>query len=257
MESGGGTIPRLGTAGMKSRAVRLVTSIAFTFAIAGALYWWLQQDRHTYLTGVTAGFVAIFAAPTGRDSPATRVELDELLELQKNRSAAEVAAARADRKTEIQRFYGALGFPAGAEPDLPQLRALASDVEDDTRPYVRAAKEKFRRLRPYEIESRLEPCITNVRGDLSYPSGHANYGYVMAYLLRDMVPERETQLIARADEFARQRMVCGVHFGTDIEAGRQGAAWLAKEFLASEAYRTAAESAGTELRAALKLPERT
>jgi membrane-associated phospholipid phosphatase len=32
----------------------------------------------------------------------------------------------------------------------------------------------------------MKPCIYNVRGDLSYPSGHATFAYVMAYLLRDM-----------------------------------------------------------------------
>jgi acid phosphatase (class A) len=239
---------------MKSRAARLLASIAIALAAAGAVYWWLQHDRHTYLTGETAGFVAIFAAPPARDSSATRAELDELLELQKNRSAAEVASARADRKTEIQRFYGALGFPESAEPDLPMLGELAENVEDDTRPYVRAAKEKFRRLRPYEIEPRLEPCINNVRGDLSYPSGHANFGYVMAYLLREMVPERETQLIARADEFARQRMVCGVHFASDIEAGRKGALWLIAALNGKPAYRKDWNAAATELRSALQLP---
>jgi acid phosphatase (class A) len=165
-----------------------------------------------------------------------------------------VAAARADRKTEIQRFYGALGFPEGAAPDLLLLRALAEKVEDDTRPYVRAPKEKFRRLRPYEIEPRLAPCIDNVRGDLSYPSGHANFGYVMAYLLREMVPEREAQLMARADEFARQRMVCGVHFKSDIEAGRQGAQWLIAALDANPDFRNDSNAAMAELRAALRLP---
>lgn len=239
---------------MKTKAARLVAALVFTLAIAGATQWWLQRDRHTYLTGVTDGFVTMFAAPPARDAPATRAELDELLALQSARAAADVAAARADRKTEIQRFYGALGFPAGADPDLPLLRALAARVEDDTRPYVRAAKEKFRRLRPYEIEPRLEPCIADVRGDLSYPSGHANYGYVMAYLLREMVPEREPQLIARADEFARQRMVCGVHFRSDLEAGRKGALWLIAAFNGDHAYREDWNAARIELRNALKLP---
>lgn len=239
---------------MKTKAARLVAALVFTLAIAGATQWWLQHDRHTYLTGVTAGFVAMFAAPPARDAPATRAELDELLALQAARTAADVAAARADRKTEIQRFYGALGFPAGADPDLPLLRALAARVEDDTRPYVRAAKDKFRRLRPYEIEPRLEPCIDNVRGDLSYPSGHANYGYVMAYLLREMVPEREHQLIARADEFARQRMVCGVHFRSDLEAGRKGALWLIAAFNGDHEYRKDWNAAKAELRNALNLP---
>ena len=241
---------------MKTRTTRILAAIVFTLAIAGAAYWWLQRDERTYLTGSTADFVAIFPAPPAQDSPATRAELAELLELQKNRSATDVAAARADRKTRIQRFYGALGFPEGAEPHLPLLLELAERVEDDTRPYVRAAKDKFRRLRPYEIEPRMEPCIDHVRGDLSYPSGHANYGYVMAYLLLDMVPEREAQLLARADEFARQRMVCGVHFRSDIEAGRQGARWLAFEFSANPEYRQDANAAMAELRAALQLPPR-
>jgi acid phosphatase (class A) len=238
---------------MKSKTTRVLAAIVLTLAVAGAIHWWLQHDRHTYLTGETADFVAIFTAPPERDSPATRAELDELLELQKTRTTAEVTAARADRKTEIQRFYGALGFPDGANPDLPLLRALAEKVEDDARPYVRAAKEKFRRLRPYEIEPRMQPCIDNVRGDLSYPSGHANYGYVMAYLLRELVPERDAQLIARADEFARHRMVCGVHFRSDIEAGRQGAQWLAFALNADPGYRKDANAAMAELRAALHL----
>jgi acid phosphatase (class A) len=241
---------------VNSRSVRVTTAIVTTLAIAGAIHWWLQHDRHTYLTGVTADFVAIFAAPPAPDSPATRRELDELLELQRTRTPVEVTAARADRKTEIQRFYVALGFPVGANPDLPLLRALAKRVEDDTRPYVRAAKEKFRRSRPYEIEPRIEPCIGHVRGDLSYPSGHANFGYLMADLLREMVPERERQLIARADEFARQRMVCGVHFASDIEAGREGASWLVTMLNGSAEYREDASAAMTELRAALKLPPR-
>ena len=63
-------------------------------------------------------------------------------------------------------------------------------MEDSIRRYVRAAKERFRRLRPYEIEPRIQPCIDDVRGDLSYPSGHAAYAYAMAYLLADMAPER-------------------------------------------------------------------
>jgi acid phosphatase (class A) len=239
---------------MKSRAARVATAIVATLAIAGAVHWWLQHDRHTYLTGVTTDFVALFAAPPAPDSPATRQELDELLELQRTRTPAEVAAARADRKTEIQRFYVALGFPVDANPDLPLLRALAERVEDDTRPYVRAAKDKFRRLRPYEIEPRMEPCIAHVRGDLSYPSGHANYGYVMVDLLREMVPERDRQLIARADEFARQRMVCGVHFASDIAAGREGASWLVTMLNDSAEYRKDATAAMAELRAALKLP---
>ena len=98
--------------------------------------------------------------------------------------------ARADRKTRIERFYGVLGFDGNAPPALPRLHRFAGRVEDDVRLYVRAVKDRFRRLRPYEIEPRIEPCINDVRGDLSYPSGHAAFGYSMAYLLSMLVPEK-------------------------------------------------------------------
>jgi acid phosphatase (class A) len=92
-----------------------------------------------------------------------------------------------------------------------------------------------------------------VRRDLSYPSGHATYGYLMAYLLSDMVPERRAQLLERAREFARQRMLCGVHFPSDIEAGRLSAVWLAQQFRRNPDYRAAAVPAARELRTALGL----
>jgi acid phosphatase (class A) len=241
---------------VKSKTFRATAALGIVLAIATAATWWFQRDAHTYLSDATADFVAIFPAPPEPDSAVTRRELDELLDLQRARTETDVADARADRKTEIERFYGALGFPKGAKPELPLLLGLAARVEDDFRPYVRDAKERFRRLRPYEVESQLEPCIDNVSGDLSYPSGHATFAYVMAYLLREMVPERETQLIARADEFARQRMLCGVHFRSDIEAGRAGARWLVFAFEGSPSYRTDANAAMAELRAALRLPPR-
>jgi len=238
---------------MSSRSARAAAALALLLVIADATHRWLQRDQHSYLSGVTADFVATFAEPPERDSAATRDELEELLELQNTRTRAEVAAARADRKTEIQSFYGALGFSPETRPELPLLRALAARVEDDIRPYTRAAKHHFLRLRPYEIDPRIETCIAGVRGDLSYPSGHATYGYVMAYLMVEMVPERAALLLARADEFARQRMLCGVHFRSDIEAGRLGAQWLATALNADPGYRADANGAMAELRAALHM----
>ena len=220
----------------------------------GAAAWWSQHDSPHYLNGDTTAFVRLFAAPPARDSTQTRSELDELLELQRVRTPAEVEAARADRKTQIERFFPALGMDANAAADLRATRALAQRVEDDVRLYVRAAKDRFRRLRPYEIEPRLKPCIDNVAGDLSYPSGHASYGYAMAYLLSEMVPERREALLRRADEFARQRMVCGVHFRSDIEAGLTGVRWLARAFNENTRYRREVQAAAAELRAALRLP---
>jgi acid phosphatase (class A) len=121
---------------------------------------------------------------------------------------------------------------------------------------VRAAKKRFLRLRPYEIEPKLKPCIDDVRGDLSYPSGHAAFAWAMFYLLEEMVPERRTALEARATQFARQRMVCGVHFASDLEAGRLAAARLLDDMTQIAEFRGEFREAMTELRSALALPNR-
>lgn len=238
---------------MKKFHRRLLASLAAAIVV-GAAIGWLQHgnDGPHFLESTPAQFAAQFAPPPGPDAPATRLELDELLALQSTRTARQVEAARADRKTRIEKFYPALGFAAEA-PRLPALERLAERVEDDVRIYVRAAKDRSRRLRPYEIEPRLEPCIDNVRGDLSFPSGHSAYGWSMAYLLAGMVPERSAELQARAEEFARQRMVCGVHFRSDLEAGRIAARTLLNEMERNPGFQAEQAAARSEVRAALGL----
>jgi acid phosphatase (class A) len=230
-----------------------VLFVAMLVIAAGFLVRHLTEGPH-FLTGDTAGFAASFDPPPAPDSPATRAEIDRLLAMQSVRTPAQVEAARADRKTEVYRFYAVFGLAPEHSAELRDVRRLAERVEDDVRIHVRAVKERFRRLRPYEIEPRLQPCIADVRGDLSYPSGHAAYGYTMAELLSLMVPERRAELAARADEFAGQRMMCGVHFQSDLEAGRLAARRLMQEIAATPAFAAELHRATTELRAVLGLP---
>ncbi len=240
--------------GVTRRSSRWWWAAASALVLTAGAWWWHDDRTTRFLPADTSGFVARFAPPSGADSDGTRRELDELLAVQAARTAGEVAAARADRKTEVSRFYGALGFDPAHPPKLPRVERLAQRVEDDVRIYVRAAKDHFRRLRPYEIEPRLKPCIDNVKGDLSYPSGHAAFAWAMAGMLSDLVPERRTALEARAAEFARQRLVCGVHFPSDLAAGRQAAGWVMQAIRQEMAYSIEAADASVELREALGLP---
>jgi acid phosphatase (class A) len=228
-----------------------IAGLVLMVVVATGTATWLSRDHPHYLDGDTAPFVAIFPPPPARGSAAERAELDELLALQKSRSPAEVAAAQADRKTELTRFASALGIEADTLARLPRVMRLAQNVEDQVRPYVRAAKRHFRRLRPREVEPAIQTCIGDVAADQSYPSGHSTYGWTMGYLLADLLPERRALLLARSAEFARQRMVCGVHFPSDLEAGQRGAAWLMEHMRRSPAFLADRDRAAQELRAAL------
>ena len=242
------------TVSARAKARWLAASLALLLALGGG-WWWYDDQVPRFLPADTTAFVATFSAPPAADSAQTRSELAELLMLQEARNAAEVEASRADRKKNLTRFYDALGLASPHSP-LPRTERLAERVEDDVSLYVRAAKKHFRRLRPYVVEPRLEPCVGNVQGDLSYPSGHSAYGWSMAYLLTRLVPERKEALEIRAREFARQRLVCGVHFPSDLDAGRQAAEWLLDALDRQPEFQREAAEAADELRAALKLPAR-
>jgi acid phosphatase (class A) len=250
--AGAGAIARLGGQ-LNATRRRLLIGLGAFAALAGGTATWYSHDRFHYLDGDTAAFRAAFPPPPAQDSPQTREELAQLLAMQQARTPADVRQAQEDRKTDVARFYVALGLTATPAPPLPVLRRLAENVEDDIRPYIRAAKDRFRRPRPYVAEPRLHPCIGDVRDDLSFPSGHAAWGYAMAYLLADLVPERRDALLQRARQFAGQRMVCGVHFLSDIQAGGAAAEPLMKLMRASPGFQRDAAAARSELRAALEL----
>ncbi len=225
--------------------------------LAGALAFWLigeQLDRPLYVIGGERQLIASLPPAPAEDSATTRRELDELLAIQARRTAADVAAARRDRRNEIGQFSRTLGLATDEVAQLRAYRRLFEQVEDDIRPLVRDAKDHFLRPRPFESEPRLDPCIYDVRRKASYPSGHATYAYTVALLLAEMVPEKRTSLLERAREYSRQRMVCGVHFESDLQAGRIAAEWLVARFMAEPRFQENFAEARRELRAALRLP---
>jgi len=233
----------------RSRRDRWLQFVAAAIAVA-ALGTLVHRffDKPLYLVEPADALVALLPPPAADDTAQTRAELDALLEMQAQRTPDTIAFAQANQRKDIEQFAGVLGLTRTDRPELAKFRALFDEVEDDIKPYVRSAKLHFARRRPYLVESRLTTCLDGVAGDQSYPSGHATYGWAVAYLLSDMLPQRRPALMARAAEFAQQRCVCGVHYPSDLEGGRISGEWLAQHILASPAYRADAIAASQELR---------
>lgn len=85
----------------------------------------------------------------------------------------------------------------------------------------------YQRQRPFLSDSAITPCIPNderLRASFSYPSGHAALGWGWALVLAELVPSRTDAIIARGRDFTWSRVVCGVHYPSDVEAGRTVAA---------------------------------
>jgi acid phosphatase (class A) len=72
-------------------------------------------------------------------------------------------------------------------------------------------------------------------------------------MLANMVPEKRAELFARSAEFSSNRIVLGVHYPTDIEAGRIAATAMAAVFMQNPAFTSEMEAARPELRRVLGL----
>ncbi len=155
--------------------------------------------------------------------------------------------ARALRRTPrfIQATHDAeLGFPEGANQfscaiDLdvdarqtPALYRLLERSRIDASAATRAAKKHHQRPRPFMVNG--EPTCTpddepGLRGNGSYPSGHTSIGWAWALILSEIVPERADAIVARGRNYGESRLVCNVHWQSDILEGRfMGAAAVAR-----------------------------
>jgi acid phosphatase (class A) len=72
-------------------------------------------------------------------------------------------------------------------------------------------------------------------------------------VLANMVPEKAPALFARGREFGDDRVILGVHFPSDVEAGRNAATALAAVLMQDAAFLKEFAAAKVELRGALGL----
>lgn len=119
-------------------------------------------------------------------------------------------------------FSCALGLPI-SQATLPGLYRVLQRSLVDAGQSTLAAKEKYRRERPFVMFD--DPvCVPNdvavLRNNGGYPSGHASAGWTWALILAEIAPERAGPLLRRGFEFGQSRVVCGVHWQSDIDTAR-------------------------------------
>jgi acid phosphatase (class A) len=181
----------------------------------------------------------------------TRKELDTLLLIQKNRTPTDEAACIADQVISVFRFADVLG-KAFTPARLPKTDALFMRVQATVHVPMQKAQEYWTRKRPPLVEPRLKP-VGAVPGTAAYPSGHATAGNLMGTILADMVPEKGAALHARGVLFAYRRELAGVHYPSDVEAGKLAAAAIAVSLYQDPQFQADLASARAELRVALGL----
>ena len=223
-------------------------------ATLGAQYALAADPTFSFVDARNIDLSRLLAPPPSDSSEVTRAELDAMLMIQQRRSPAQAALALADNQIALERFSEAVGSAKSLKDvPLPLTTALTSKVQRDVSPVISAGKEAFNRPRPYALERQLKPVVP-LPGGASHPSGHVVWAYVTGLVLADMVPERRLQILARADEFSRNRVIAGVHYPSDVESGRMTATIFTAFLFASPGFESERAAAAKELRAALGLP---
>lgn len=183
-----------------------------------------------------------------------KAELVELHDIEAKRSDAEVKQAQFDAENEtIFAFANVLGDRFN-EAALPLTAAFGKRVVNDESVNVNPVKAFFHRIHPYTTDTSLKPVCKTKGKDDSYPSGHATVGYLLGLTLAEMVPEKRDEILARADGFARSRLICGVHYPSDIRASKPLSYAVHALMTANPQYRVELAAAKAELRKALALP---
>lgn len=155
-----------------------------------------------------------------------------------------------------------LNFPAAAEvfscaldmpitaAATPHLYMLLRRVVSDAGAATGAPKEQYRRRRPYTVHGDTSCTPKHRNSDSSYPSGHTSIGWAWALTLAELAPDRANAILQRGYAYGQSRVVCGVHWQSDVDAGRVTGAVTVAHLHADPVYRAQMDAARREIAAA-------
>ncbi|MBZ9930663.1 phosphatase PAP2 family protein [Mesorhizobium sp. BR1-1-5] len=207
------------------------------------------EDAKPFITNKDVDLTMILPPPPANDSAETKAELGEVLTMQVTRTPEMEARAIADAEENVWRFADVMG-PNFNKDKLPKFSAFFDRVVETEGAVVDPAKDVWKRPRPHQLSDLVKPVV-KLSSSGSWPSGHATVGTIMGIILSDMVPERRAEIMARAAEFAHNRIVGGNHYPSDVEMGKISGSVIAAVLLNRDDFKAEYDVARAELRSDL------
>jgi len=205
-----------------------------------------------YVTAKMLDIASLMPPPPVTGSAEDQADLRIVLAAQAQANDLRKAQAFVDSDETIYiMFTGVLGARF-VEANLPKASALYARIsasEDNT---LDASKPFFGRVRPWMAHPEVK-AIAKPSKSGSYPSGHTTQVAIDAIVLSAMVPEKSREIWARAEDYAQSRVIGGMHYPTDIQAGWRAGTAMAAVMFALPNFRADFAVARDEVRAALGL----
>jgi acid phosphatase (class A) len=161
------------------------------------------------------------------------------------------AMAQSDNTLSAAYMMSAFTCSAGVSLDArkaPRFAALVAKLLTETIAAMNPPKNKYQTKRPFLIQEG-PTCVNaaSLANNPDYPSGHTIFGWTTGLILAELEPDRAADIMVRARGYGENRVVCGLHNASAVEAGQIIAAALVAALHGSAAFRGDLEAARTEI----------
>jgi acid phosphatase (class A) len=177
--------------------------------------------------------IALLAPPPAPGSAEEAADLASARAIFNGRTPAEDVRAHKDSSLSLFLFAPAVG-PFFQPGKLPKTEALFKKVKEDIGEPINIPTRQWKRRRPYQMDEQLFVGIREP--SYGYPSGHSTRGTVYSLVMAELFPEQKDAILAVGRTIGWDRVLLGVHFPTDIYAGRVLGQAIFRELMASPAF---------------------
>ncbi len=168
--------------------------------------------------------------PPAPGSKADQADFKMLHRLQESRNETECHEAITQTYPTFDVFYGESADILSKE-EVATVKPLLTRVFRFSNRVASYFKHKYNRVRPYDADETIVPCVTKPGGSLAYPSSHALLATVGACVLSKIFPRRAEELRAFGKHFGQLRVIAGVHHPSDVKAGQALGAQICERLL--------------------------
>ena len=217
--------------------LRFWVTLSFVLAIpaAAAAHNPVEPDAGNWRTWIISSG-ADYRVPAPPSPSRTQRELRELADLIEQNGAAEHAQITFwDAGAPAYRWMNLLHARSDANQPLTtysaRLYTYVALAMYDATVATWESKHHYQRLRPSQVKRNL-PVSVGVPESPSYPSEHASTAWAAATVLSYFFPAEKATFEAMAKEAGWSRVLAGVQFPSDYEAGRDQGIAVAKAVIA-------------------------
>lgn len=211
-----------------------------------------QPPRPAGYLALALNGAGLVGAPPAEDSATQAAERANFEATRALQGGERWAQATLDNELTPDALFHGFGCAAGLSLSVektPATARLLARVGTDIGRASGASKGAYNRPRP-PVGNDRPICIPRdpaLMANSSWPSGHAMLGWTYALLLAELVPTNAEAILKRGHDYGDSRVVCGVHFPSDVQAGRTVAAALVARLHAEPAFAADLAAAKAEL----------